>query len=108
MFIFIEMEPNFLQVVLYDDEGNDKFTSASANQIINRLYIGQFEELSHLKEETLTKAVPCSRIFSFMDKVDETLFLWNISTPPSDADFSHCKLIFTFRLKKFTIDSAGI
>ena len=91
------MEPIFPQVVLYDDEGNDKFTSASANQIINRLYIGQFEELSILREESLTKAVPCSRIFSFMDKVDETLFLWNISTPPSDSDFSHCKLIFTFR-----------
>ena len=32
-----------------------------------------------------------------MDKVDETLFLWNVSMPLFDKDFSTCKLIFTFR-----------
>ena len=97
MFIYIEMKPTFLQVVLYDDEDNDKFTSAWTKQIMNRLYIGQCEELSHLKDGTLIKAIPCSIVFSFMDKVDESLFLWNILTPPSDTDFSDCKLIFTFR-----------
>ena len=97
MFIYIEMRPTFLQVILYDDEGNDKLTSAYTNQIINRLYIGQFEELSHLKDGTLIKAIPCRRAFSFVDNVDETLFFWNVSTPPSDTDFSDCKLIFTLR-----------
>ena len=45
---------------------------------------------------TLTKAIPCSRVFPFLDTINETLFLWNDSTPPSDTDFSDCKLIFTF------------
>ena len=98
MFIFIEMElPQEYQVVLFNDDSVVTTRSTWTKQIINRLYIGQFEELGHLKDGTLIKAIPCSRVFPFMDKVDETLFLWNVSTPHSDTDFSDCKLIFTFR-----------
>ena len=89
MFIYIAMNLRFPhQVVLYDNEGNVKATSIWTNQILNRLYIGQFEELSHLKEGTLTKAIPCSRVFPFVNNV-EALQSLNIN-------ISDCKLIFKF------------
>ena len=98
MFILIEMKiPQPYQVILFDNEFVITARSSSTNQIMNRVYIGQLQELSHLKEGTLTKAVPCSRMFSFVDKVDETLFTWNGSMPSRSTDFSDCKLIFTFR-----------
>ena len=97
MFIFLEMKlPQPYQVVLFDNELLISGRSTWTNQIMNRVYIEQLQELSHLKEGTLTKAIPCSRVFSFMDEVDESLFLWNSSQPPR-KDFSDCKLIFTFR-----------
>ena len=99
MFIYIPIElPQQYQVVLLNEESVVTRRSIWTNQIINRLYIGQFEELSHLKDGTLTKGIPCSRVFSFMNRVDESLFLWNeVSTYSSDIDFSNCKLIFNMR-----------
>ena len=109
MFLYFHIIlPRHHQIVLFDKESVITRRSGRTNTIMNRLYIGQFEELSHLKDGTLTKAIPCSRVFSFMDKVDATLFLWNhstpidllwwyISKPLSGVDFSNCKLIFTFR-----------
>ena len=89
MFIYIVMSLRYPhQVVLYDNEGNVKATSIWANQILNRLYIGQFEELSHLKDGTLTKAIPCNRVFPFVNNV-EALQSLNIN-------ISDCKLIFKF------------
>ena len=90
MFIYIRTNLRFFhQVVLYDNEGNVKATSTWINQILNRLYIGQFEELSHLKEGTLTKAIPCSRVFPFGDNIEELQSL--------DINISDCKLIFNIR-----------
>ena len=69
MFVYLVMDLRYPhQIVLYNDEENVKATSIEINLILNRLYIGQFEELSHLKEGTLTKAIPCSRVFPFVDK----------------------------------------
>ena len=96
MFIYLEMKlPQQYQVVLRDHKSDILSKSAWTNRIFNRLYIGQFEELSHLKDGTLTKAIPCSRVFPFMDKVDEKLFLWKDSMRSFDTDLSACKLIFT-------------
>ena len=98
MFINIEMKPSSeYQVVLYDDEGYTKARSMWTNQIINRLYIGQLQDLSHIREGTLTKAVPCARVFPFLDRIDETLFTWYSFPAPRNADFSNCKFIFTLR-----------
>ena len=98
MFIYLEMKlPSPHQVVLYDDKDNVIARSAWTEQIINRLYIGQFEELSNLKGGTLRKAVPCSRVFPFLGIIDETIFTWEGSLPPRSTHFSDCKLIFTFR-----------
>ena len=77
MFILIEMKlPQPYQVVLFDDECVVTARSARTNRIYNRLYIGQFEELRHLKDGTLIKGIPCSRVFSFVDKIDKSLFTW--------------------------------
>ena len=90
MFIYFVVDLKFPhQIVLYDNEGNVKARSMWTNQMLNRLYIGQFEELSHLKEGTLTKAVPCSRVFPFVDKVEELQPLYN--------NISDCKLILNIR-----------
>ena len=98
MFVYIEMKPSSeYQVVLYDKQGYTKASSAWTKQITNRLYIGQLQELSHLKEGTMTKAVPCSRVFSFLETIDETIFTWEGSLPPRNTDLSGCKMIFTFR-----------
>ena len=85
------------QVVLYDDKGNVKGRSIWTNQILNRLYIGQFEELSHLKGGNLTKAIPCSRIFPFGDKFEESLLVQNVSMQSLYINVSDCKLIFNIR-----------
>ena len=90
MFIYIRMNLRFFhQVVLYDNEGNVKARSIWTNQILNRLYIGQFEELSHLEEGTLTKAIPCSGVFPFVENVEEL--------HPLYKNVSNCKLIFNIR-----------
>ena len=98
MFILIEMKlPQPYQVVLFDDESVVTARSAQTNRIYNRLYIGQFEELRHLKDGTLIKAIPCSRVFSFVDKIDKSLFTWECSEPLRNTDFLKCNLIFTLR-----------
>ena len=98
MFILIEMElSQQYQVVLFDDESIVTARSVQTNQIYNRLYIGQFEELRHLKDGTLIKAIPCSRVFSFVDKIDESLSTWDGSVPLRNTDFLNCNLIFTLR-----------
>ena len=103
MFILIEMElPQPYQVVLFDNESGVTARSAWTNRIYNRLYIGQFEELRHLKDDqsnSLIKAIPCSRVFSFLDKIGESLFIfiWEGSERLRNTDFLNCNLIFTLR-----------
>ena len=105
MFINVAMGlPTAHQVVLYDEHGFIKQRSTWARQIINRLYVGQLEELSHLKEGTLAKAIPCSRVFPFLDKIDESLFIWEEGTVPLNTDFYDCKFIFTFRYYPYDND----
>ena len=95
MFVTMLYElPNWYHVGLYDNRNVNIANSASVYQIQNRLYIGQFSELEHLKDGTLTKVIPCSRVFPFLDKIDETLFQWNNS---KKSDFSCSKLIFRLR-----------
>ena len=98
MFITMVYElPNWYHVSLYDNRNVNIANSASVYQIQNRLYIGQFNELEHLGDGTLTKAIPCVRIFSFLDKIDESLFKWNNSQKVNITDFSSCKLILRLR-----------
>ena len=80
MFIYLHYR---LPDAHYITLSNSKQTkSTSFKQVINRLYIGQFQELSHLKDQTLTKAVPCSRDMPFLQSLDE---------------LADCKIIFTLR-----------
>ena len=59
MFVTLVYElPNWYHVSLYDNRNVNIANSASVYQIQNRLYIGQFSELEHLKDGTLTKAIP--------------------------------------------------
>ena len=98
MFIYIVMDMQFpRQVVLYDNEGNIKAKSMWTNQILNRIYIGQFEELSHLKERNLTKAIPCSKVFPFVDKIEESFLVQTVSMEPLKINISDCKLILNIR-----------
>ena len=98
MFINMVYElPNWYHVGLYDNRNINIANSASVYQIQNRLYIGQFQELEHLKDGSLTKAILCARIFPFMEKMDELLFQWNNSKKLNTTDFSKCKLIFNLR-----------
>ena len=98
MFVTMVHElPNWYHVGLYDNRNVNIANSASVYQTQNRLYIGQFNELEHLKDGTLTKVIPCSRVFPYLDKIDETLFQWNNSQILNFTDFSNCKLIFRLR-----------
>ena len=84
MFVFLKMKlPMQYQVVLLNDESIVTSRSTSTKQILNRVYIGQLQELSDLEDGTLTKAVLCSRDFPFVDRIDATLFMWEDSQPPS-------------------------
>ena len=95
MFVTLVYElPNLYHVGLYDNRNINIANSASVHQIQNRLYIGQFEELEHLKEESLTKAIPCTKVFPFLDKIDQKLFQWNNLQQVNITDFLNCKLIF--------------
>ena len=89
--------PNWYHVGLYDNRNVNIANSASVYQIQNRLYIGQFNELEYLKDGTLTKAIPCARIFPFLEQINETFFQWNNSQKLNLSDFSNCKLIFRLR-----------
>ena len=98
MFVTMVYElPNWFHVGLYDNRNVNIANSASVYQIQNRLYIGQFNELENLKDGTLTKAIPCNRVFPYLDKIDESLFQWNFSQILNFTDFSSCKLIFRIR-----------
>ena len=98
MFITMVYElPNWYHVGLYDNRNVNVANSASVYQIQNRLYIGQFNELEHLKDGTLTKVIPCIRVFPYLDKIDESLFQWNYLQKLNFTDFSSCKLIFRLR-----------
>ena len=92
--------PNWHHVGLYDNRNINIANSASVYQIQNRLYIGQFNELEHLNNGTLTKAILCSRVFPFLEQIDETFFQWNNSQKLNFTNFSNlsnCKMIFTLR-----------
>ena len=96
MFVTMVYElPNCYHVGLYDNRNVNIANSASVYQIQNRLYIGQFNELEHLKDGILTKAIPCSRAFSFLDRIDKSLF--DLKSSFLHIDFSNCKLIFRLR-----------
>ena len=98
MFINMVYElPNWYHVGLYDNRNINIANSASVNQIQNRLYIGQFKELEHLKDGSLTNVIPCNRAFPFLKQIDESLFQFNNSQKINFTDFSNCKLIFRLR-----------
>ena len=81
MFITLVYElPNWYHVGLYDNRNVNIANSASVYQIQNRLYIGQFNELEHLKDGTLTKVIPCNRAYPFLEHINESFFLWNNSS----------------------------
>ena len=98
MFVTMVYElPNWYHVGLYDNRDVNIANSASVYQMQNRLYIGQFNELEHLKDGTLAKAIPCSRVFPFLEQIDESIFQWNNSQKIYMTDFNNCKLIFQLR-----------
>ena len=71
--------------------------STSFKNVINRLYIGQFEEQSHLKDGTLIKAIPCSRAMPFLQKIDKRIFHWVNYQQKDAVKYANCKIIFTLR-----------
>ena len=100
MFVTMVYElPNWYHIGLSDNRNVNIAKSASVYQIQNRLYIGQFNELEHLKDGTLTKTIPCNRVFPFLDKIDESLFNWKNSQQlnRSTTDIFNCKIIFRLR-----------
>ena len=97
MFVTMVYElSNWYHVGLYDNRNVNIGNSASVYQIQNRLYIGQFDELEHLKNETLTKVIPCVNIFPFLDKI-ESVLQWDDPQIFNITDFSNCKIIFRLR-----------
>ena len=90
MFIYLHYQlPDWHYITLNDSKLSK---SASFKNVINRLYIGQFEELSHLKNGTLIKAIPCSRAMPFLQKFDKRTF-----HPEDVVKYANCKIIFTLR-----------
>ena len=64
MFIYLHYKlPDWHYISL---NSSKPIKSASFRQVINRLYIGQFQELSHLKDGILTKAISCSKAMPFL------------------------------------------
>ena len=95
MFIYLHYQlPDWHYITLND---NNFTKSTSFHKVINRLYIGQFEELSHLKDGTLIKAIPCTRAMPFLRKIDERTFNWTNYHPASEMVYGSCKIIFTLR-----------
>ena len=98
MFIYIRMKlPGFYRVTIYDKNNASVAQSMKVNQILNRLYIGQFEELSHLEDGTLVKAIPCSRIIPMKKKIDASAFIMDSSENADNVDFSQCKIILRMK-----------
>ena len=90
MFIYLHYKlPNWHYITL-----NNNTESASFKYVINRLYIGQFEELSHLKDDTLTKIIPCSTAMPFLQK---HAFYGENFQPMNEEEYTDCKIIFTLR-----------
>ena len=98
MFITMTYElPNWYHVSLYDNKNVNIANSASVNQIQNRLYIGQFNELEDLRDGTLLKAFPCRKVFPFLSKIDDSLFEWNNFQQVNITDFCNCELEFKLK-----------
>ena len=98
MYIYLKyVLPESYHIALYDEDGLIIRNSAPIDHLYNRLYVGQFKELSHLKDGTLTKAIPCSRAFPYLNNINKSDFLWNDSRHASDINFENCKLIFKLR-----------
>ena len=90
MFIYLHYKlPDWYYITL-----NNSTKSASFRYVINRLYIGQFQELSHLRDGTLTKAIPCSRAMPFVQKLT---FCAKNFRPVNEVEYAYCKIIFTLR-----------
>ena len=95
MFVYLRMKlPDYYWVTIYDKNNSFIARSMQTNQLLNRLYIGQFTELSHLKDGTLVKAIPCSRIIPMKKKIDKSTF---IGLPKDNVDFSKCKIILRMK-----------
>ena len=93
MFIYLHYQlPDWCYITL-----NNSTKSESFRHVINRLYIGQFQELSHLKNGTLVKAIPCSRAMPFLQNLDKHAFDWKYYYPVSEEEYADCKIIFTLR-----------
>ena len=100
MFILLEMElPSPHQLILYDDKDNVIAKSKWTHAIFNRLYIGQFEEIKHLKDGTLRKAIPCRTVFPFLNEgyLLNMSFSRLLSQTPRLIKVADCKLIFNIR-----------
>ena len=83
MFIYLHYKLPDWHYISLNDSGRSK--SASFRYVINRLYFGQFDELSHLKDGTLTKVIPCFTAMHFLQNRDAPM------------DHVNCKIIFTLR-----------
>ena len=94
MFIYLRYKlPDWHQVVLHNKSAVTMVKSASFRQVFNRFYIGQLEELSHLEDGTLTKAIPCHTVYPYMNRNDKSVF-HKIS---DELYYENCKIIFTLR-----------
>ena len=91
MFIYLHYKLPDWHYITLNDSRHTK--SASFRHIINRLYLGQFDELSHLRDGTLIKVIPCSRAMPFLQNPEEQM------------DHVNCKIIFTLRY--FPINLTG-
>ena len=96
MFVYLRMKlPDHYYITIYDKNNNSIARSMQTNELLNRLYIGQFKELSHLKDGTLVKAIPCSRIIPMQKKIDASAFIG--LAPKDNVDFSKCKIILRMK-----------
>ena len=90
MYIYLHYKlPDWYYITL-----NNRTKSASFRYVINRLYIGQFEELSHLKDGTLTKAISCTSAMPFLQK--HAFYGGNFQSV-NEEEYVNCKIIFTLR-----------
>ena len=94
MFIYLQYKlPKWHYITLNDS----KLTkNVPFRRVVNRIYIGQFQELSHLKDGTLIKGIPCRRAMPFLPKIDKHTFYWE-NHPESEEEYANCKIIFTLR-----------
>ena len=81
------------QVVLHNKSAASTTKSTSFRQVFNRFYIGQFEELSHLEDGTLIKAIPCHTVYPHMNRNEKSVF----HIISDELYFKNCKIIFALR-----------